>query len=183
MQIALVAQVVMTTSTIPLGLGQHIWNVPVENLGEIGLRGNINGTWSVIAASLSKTAFALTLLRLMGEERWARIFLWFVIVSMNAFLLLNALFQWVKCSPISKTWNVMEPGVCWAPGVQTRYGIFAAGERPSAQVVVSLADRFIGYSALMDIILAFLPRKLVRSLQMRTKAKIGVGLAMSLGVL
>ena len=39
-----------------------------------------------------------------------------------------------------------------------------------------------GYSALMDFVLAFLPWKLVWSLQMRKKEKFGVAVAMSLGV-
>jgi len=39
------------------------------------------------------------------------------------------------------------------------------------------------YSGLMDMILALLPWKVVWSLQMKTREKIGVGLAMSLGML
>lgn len=119
--------VIMTTISIPLGLGKHTAVVPVQNLGEIGLRGNINGTFSVLAAAWSKTSFALTLLRLMGDKKWARCFLWFAIVSMNLFLFNNALFQWIKCWPVSKTWNVLEPGTCWPAGVQTAYGVFAGG--------------------------------------------------------
>lgn len=118
----------MSTTTIPLGLGKHVAAVPVENLGEIGLRGNINGTFSVLAAAWSKTSFALTLLRLMGKEKWMARFLWFAIVTMNLFLFGNALFQWIKCWPISKTWNVLEPGTCWPAGVQSRYGMFAGGK-------------------------------------------------------
>lgn len=118
----------MTTITVPLGLGKHVADVPPYNLGEIGLLGNINGTFSVLAAAWSKTSFALTLLRLMGTKKWTGRFLWFAIATMNVFLFGNALFQWTKCWPISKTWDVMEAGVCWPAGVQTRYGIFAAGK-------------------------------------------------------
>lgn len=127
LQVALFASVLMTTITVPLGLGKHAADVPPYNLGEIGLRGNINGTFSVLAAAWSKTSFALTLLRLMGTKKWTSRFLWFAIATMNVFLLGNALFQWIKCWPISKTWDVMEAGTCWPAGVQTRYGMFAAG--------------------------------------------------------
>lgn len=123
----MLVSVIMSTVTIPLGLGKHIEAVPVENLSGIGLRGNINGTFSVLAAAWSKTSFALTLLRLMGQEKWANRFLWFAIVTMNLFLFGNALFQWIKCWPISKTWNVMEAGTCWPPGIQSKYGMFAGG--------------------------------------------------------
>lgn len=39
------------------------------------------------------------------------------------------------------------------------------------------------YSAAMDLALALLPWKLIWCLKMRTKEKIGVGIAMSMGVL
>lgn len=177
----------MTTSSVPLGLGRHVEDVPLENLGQIGLRGNINGTFSIIAAALSKTSFALTLLRLMGKEKWARNFLWFAMISMNVFMFANALFQWIKCWPVSKTWNPSEPGTCWPAGIQTRYGLFAGGKGwcSDSQVTETLTDRqfLSGYSALIDIVLAFLPWKLVWSLQMKMKEKIGVAVAMSLGLL
>lgn len=44
-------------------------------------------------------------------------------------------------------------------------------------------DVAVAYSAGMDIVLSFLPWKLVWSLQMKLKEKIGVAVAMSLGVL
>ena len=40
-----------------------------------------------------------------------------------------------------------------------------------------------GYSGLMDFILAFLPWTIVWNLQMKRREKLGVGIAMSLGVL
>ena len=40
----------------------------------------------------------------------------------------------------------------------------------------------LGYSALMDFVLAFLPWRIVWSLQMKKKEKFGVAVAMSLGV-
>lgn len=119
----------MTTVSIPLGLGHHVGDVPVENLGQIGLFGNVNGTFSILAAAWSKTSFALTLLRLMWQEKWARNFLWFAMISLNILMFGNALFQWIKCWPISKTWNVFESGTCWPAGVQTHYGIFVGGKK------------------------------------------------------
>lgn len=40
-----------------------------------------------------------------------------------------------------------------------------------------------GYSGVMDLVLAILPWNIIMSLQMKTKEKIGVALAMSMGVL
>lgn len=40
----------------------------------------------------------------------------------------------------------------------------------------------LAYSAAMDLILAFLPWKTLRGLQMKRKEKIGIVIAMSMGV-
>jgi hypothetical protein len=56
-------------------------------------------------------------------------------------------------------------GTCWDPTVTLNYNIFASA-----------------YSALTDITLAMLPWKFLWSLQMKRSEKMGVGLAMSMGV-
>lgn len=138
-QFALLGSAIVTSVSVPLGLGHHVEDVPIQNLGYIGLLGNINGTFSILAAAWSKTSFALTLLRLMDKEKWARNFLWFAIVSMNMLMFGNALFQWIKCWPISKTWNVLESGTCWPPGIQTRYGVFVGCKSLKRQGYLGIA--------------------------------------------
>jgi hypothetical protein len=115
------------TANVPLGLGKHIYAAPVENLATIGRMGNVTGTFSILAAVWSKTSFALTLLRLLQGRYKALV--WFVIVSCNIAMGLNAVFLWARCTPASKTWNIYEEGSCWAPNVYPDFGMFAAGER------------------------------------------------------
>jgi len=81
---------------------------------------------SILAAVLSKTSFAVTLLRFM--EGHMRMLLWAIIVSMNIAMDLNAIFGWVNCMPVQKGWLPDVPGVCWAPEAYADYGIFAGGE-------------------------------------------------------
>lgn len=165
-QISVVISVILTTVTIPYGLGSHMADVPFQNYAIIGLLSNVNGTFAILASVWSKTAFAITLLRLMTESKWARGFLWFVIVTINIFMGLVALFQWVRCSPVSKSWDFLVEGTCWEPEIQVSFAMFASA-----------------WSAATDILLSFLPWKLVWNLQMKTKEKIGVAVAMSMGVL
>ncbi|OAA56197.1 hypothetical protein SPI_07808 [Niveomyces insectorum RCEF 264] len=162
--VALLASTVVSTWSVAQGEGLHVWDVPVENYSLIGLLGNLTGTFSILAAVWSKTSFALTLLRLM-TGRQMRVVLWLAIASINVAMGLNAVFLWVRCMPLVKTWNPTVPGTCWAPQVYPIYGIFAAG-----------------YSAVMDVILALLPWKIVWRLQMKRQEKFGVAIAMSLGV-
>ncbi|EFQ35342.1 hypothetical protein CGRA01v4_13362 [Colletotrichum graminicola] len=161
----LLISVALTTYIISLGFGKHIYVVPPMNLPMISLTGNIITTTSITAAVWSKTSFAMTLLRIK-EQGWTRYVIWAAIISMNVLMGLNALASWVQCTPIEKFWMRQTPGSCWDPRVATYYDIFASG-----------------YSALMDILLAMLPWPMILGLQMKIQEKIGVGIAMSMGLL
>ncbi|KAB5523063.1 hypothetical protein GE09DRAFT_1229810 [Coniochaeta sp. 2T2.1] len=145
------------------GTGKHIYAVPPSDLSGVALMLNVTGTLSILAAVWSKTSFALTLLRLLQGRM--RVFVWFVIVSCNVVMGLNALFGWVRCSPPSKSWNINEPGKCWEPHVYVNFGMFAAG-----------------YSAAMDFVLAMLPWRIIWKMRMNRREKFGVTVAMSMGV-
>jgi len=125
-QIMLAASIALVTLSVSKGLGKHVWEVPREHFPTLGVIGNLTGTFSILAATWSKTSFALTLIRLM-KGRY-RIFLWFIIVTINVLMGLNAVFMWVRCTPVEKTWNPFAPGTCWDPQIYPTYGMVAAGE-------------------------------------------------------
>lgn len=87
----------------------------------------IGELFAIIAVSISKTSFAVTLLRLSTQPR-QRYALWFIIVSINLAMGLCGLFTFVQCSPVSKLWDISVPGSCWEPMIVIRYAIFAGGE-------------------------------------------------------
>lgn len=53
---------------------------------------NISSCGTLVGQALSKTAFAVTLLRM--TERWQVWVLWFIIISMNGYMTTKVLFQW-----------------------------------------------------------------------------------------
>lgn len=71
--------------------------------------------------------------------------------------------------------------------VNTYYGVFGGGQSllPLALWPWTLLTKFFGaaYSGVIDIVLAFLSWSIVWRLQMKRKEKIGVAVAMSMGVL
>ena len=158
----MVVTAVLTYMTT-LGFGMHIWDIDLSNQEKMMLPTNIVATFSIIASVWCKTSFGVTLLHV--TDGWIRKTTWFCIVSMNMAVFLSALFVWINCTPIEKTWNYYMEGTCWDPVVTLHYNIFAAV-----------------YSALTDIALSVLPWKFLWSLQMKRSEKIGVGLAMSMGV-
>jgi hypothetical protein len=66
----------------------------------------------LIACSLGKAAFAVTLLRL-GVKRWIRVVLWFIIVSINVVHVLLSLFMFVRCRDPRAIWMQDVESVCW----------------------------------------------------------------------
>ncbi|KAK3317380.1 hypothetical protein B0T19DRAFT_434879 [Cercophora scortea] len=161
--VALLANTAVLIASIQLGLGMHMDDIHLENLATIGLLGTLGGSFSILAAVWSKTSFGLTLIRIAQKK--TRIVVWVIIVTMNLAMVMIVVTSWIQCSPVPKVWNRLLPGSCWDGRVNVYYGLFAAA-----------------YSGAMDIVLALLPWTIVWKLQMRRKEKIGVGIAMSMGV-
>ncbi|KAL8297601.1 hypothetical protein RB597_007307 [Gaeumannomyces tritici] len=153
-----------TIMVYALGSGRHIFAVDPRNLGPITLMANIAGTTSILAAQLSKTSFAITLLRI-AIDPWIRAAVWFSIVTINLTMTANFMVQWLQCYPSERYWNPSVPGTCWAPGVQSMISLVMAA-----------------YSGAIDILLSLVPWKIVMSLQMKRAEKIGVASAMSMGI-
>ncbi|OTA93997.1 hypothetical protein M434DRAFT_30330 [Hypoxylon sp. CO27-5] len=130
---------------------------------DVGLLTTITGTLFFIAAIWSKTSFALTLFRIAGPR--LKIVLRIMMVSMNGITCVSVVLRWLQCHPIRLVWDSDAQGTCWNRNLILGVTIFAAS-----------------YSAFADFVLAALPWPIIIKLQMRTSEKIGISVAMSMGV-
>lgn len=162
-QVLLLVDVILTTYLVTLGYGKHIWDFPQENFPKFFLPVMVRATFSITAIAWSKTAFGVTMLRL--TTGWTRQVVWFIIITVNISLGLSALLPWVQCKPLPASWNFLSEGDCWDKNVLMRFNIYSGA-----------------YSGAMDFALALLPWKLLMTLRMRKKEKIGAAVAMSMGV-
>jgi hypothetical protein len=159
----------LTAAVVVGGYGKHVWDVGSQyTIGVIlatFLKINVNSVMSITASAWCKTSFALTILRL--ADGWMRKLVWAIIVLVNVVLGLAALLPMVRCRPISAAWNILEQPTakCLPTDLLTQYNTFATG-----------------FSAATDLVLAFLPWKIIWGLQMKMVEKAGVGVAMSCGV-
>ncbi|OAA62891.1 hypothetical protein SPI_04431 [Niveomyces insectorum RCEF 264] len=157
--------VICTTVEIAYGFGKHSFD-NVYTAGEvdkIALIGSLTVTLGICAQVWSKTSWAITLLRVStGSLRW---FMWFALVSMNLFFAVPAFAEWLQCQPIEKAWHPLLPGTCWSPRVSIVLGIVASS-----------------YSGVLDLAFAIIPWMLLRNLHVSPGEKLGVALAMSMGV-
>ncbi|GAB1317012.1 Rhodopsin domain-containing protein [Madurella fahalii] len=164
LSVIIVNDVLTTVLVKEFGLGRHSWDMTPGDPVRFLLLLSSRATVTISAVVWTKTAFAVTLLRL--TDGTMRRFVWFIIVSLSVTMGFSAAVPWIQCAPLAKGWDSSIPGTCWAPGVGVNIWI-ATG----------------AYSAGMDFTLAALPWKFLVILRMRRLEKIGVGIAMSMGVI
>lgn len=157
-------ETILTQYGYQLGYGRHYYDIPTENLSLVALGTSIAATISCFASTGSKISFGVTLLRLTFG--WWRRFVWFAIATLFIVMLPSALLTWVQCTPVGRAWDTTIEGHCWDTSIIVKYGYFNAA-----------------VCAMMDFALALIPINLISGLQMRAKEKIGVSIAMSMGLL
>jgi hypothetical protein len=164
LKILLIAEAITAQVGQQLGFGKRTIDIPIENQATIALGVSVVASISCVSSTLSKISFGITLLRLTaGKLRW---FVWFCIVTLFIFMIPSALFTWIQCHPVAKAWDPTVEGVCWPAYITINYGIFNAA-----------------WCAIADFALALIPWKIIWGLQLKFREKIGVGIAMSMGIL
>ncbi|GAW17624.1 hypothetical protein ANO14919_070830 [Xylariales sp. No.14919] len=162
-QICIVLSNISTSVAISLGWGQQPYDIPPHTWSHILLALLISGAFSILAAAMSKTSFALTLLRI--SSGWVKYTVWFAILTTNAAMGLSLIFNWVQCTPVEKNFNLSVPGSCWPRATLIGYNSFS-----------------VAYSGAVDILLALLPWKIIWNMDMSRKERFGAICAMSLGI-
>ncbi|KAK1723364.1 hypothetical protein CaCOL14_012258 [Colletotrichum acutatum] len=150
----------LTTELMRLGFGKSL-----DFSAHIFTLSSVNVVMNKVALALSKTSFAVTMLRIASGK--LKVFIWFLIISMNAVLATSAVVAWkAACDRPSDSYEAVLPGSCW---------------RVEDSVIMHMVSN--AYSALVDFILSLLPWPMIWKLALKRHEKIGVAVAMSLGVI
>lgn len=141
---------------------------------------NITSCGTLIGQSLTKTAFAVTLLKLTKNNlKWI---LWFCIVSMNSYMIAKVILQWARvCGKSSyNVWYRLD--FCLEP--KFRDGFKEGGNGKNTIFLFQMAYNNIAlvYNIIMDFVLATFPWIITWNLDMRRVEKVGLCIAMSLGM-
>ncbi|KAE8381756.1 hypothetical protein BDV26DRAFT_301028 [Aspergillus bertholletiae] len=166
----------LTTRGVQMGvIGKHVYDIddPSRTPGALKLI-YIGMVICIISCVLSKTSFAITLLRIVTCT-WQKVILWAIIITMNVIMWLCAICYLLQCKPTAALWDaeLMPTAECWPSHIFQTIALTAGG--------YSLRC-FLAYSGCMDFILALLPWVVLWKLQMRRREKLGIAIAMSLGV-
>lgn len=169
-------------------MGRHYSTINPDDKITIDRITIIVAVFAIISSGLSKTSFAVTLYRLFSAK-WIRLFLLFVVVTVNLFLNSVWITGFAKCQPIEKVWDGSVPGTCWDKKKLAKWQTFASCKGPMGSILPPTSvDNFIDnvvpdYSSIIDFVLAFLPWKTLLKMAMPLRERIGVTVAMSMGVM
>ncbi|KAJ5628734.1 hypothetical protein N7490_010962 [Penicillium lividum] len=159
---------VLITRAVNMGvLGKHVATIEhTQNIPGALKMMYIGLTMLILGCVWSKTSFAFTLLRIVTKT-WMKALLWFIIITMNTVMILCAICYMAQCRPAAALWNtaLMATAKCWPTSVFETIALVAGA-----------------YSGCMDFILALLPWLILWNLEMKKREKIGIALAMSMGV-
>ncbi|KAI1470485.1 uncharacterized protein F4812DRAFT_456495 [Daldinia caldariorum] len=161
--VLLIVSCAIVSANVAVGFGRHDKDIDPAELDGLGIRSVLVGSLCTLSAAWSKTSFAVSLLRIASPRLC--ILIWTLTVSMNIFMHSSIVLSWASCQPVAKWWDPSLKGECWPPEIVIPIGIF-----------------FSAYSGFMDFVLALLPWVILRRLRMDLKEKIGVAVAMSMGV-
>ncbi|OIW34074.1 hypothetical protein CONLIGDRAFT_711873 [Coniochaeta ligniaria NRRL 30616] len=161
--LSLVVSITLQTVGVSHGLGKHYIAMTEEQKSAVTIYSISAGFGSILATAWSKIAFAMSLLRISTGR--VRTVVWIIIVSTSAVFVANGMIQWFQCWPVSKAWDWNLEGSCWTSLIVQDINTFVAA-----------------FSGAMDITLAILPWKIVWTVAINKKEKIGALLAMSMGV-
>ncbi|KAK4038326.1 hypothetical protein C8A01DRAFT_48028 [Parachaetomium inaequale] len=166
--VALVVSVAMQSAAVARGLGiRNLYTMGIldaESVTAVSLYSICAGFGSILATCWSKISFAISLLRIStGRMRW---FIWFIILSVNLVFASNGAIQWAQCWPVQKRWYWDMEGSCFDSSIIQNYNTFVAA-----------------FSGLMDILLALLPWKIIWTVAINKREKLGALVAMSAGVI
>ncbi|KAK3348177.1 hypothetical protein B0H65DRAFT_424083 [Neurospora tetraspora] len=163
--LCLILDAIVNTINIRLGFGKHRDNIKHDHLKHINTLTRLSTTAMMLGAVWSKTSFGLTVLRLIRDRAKVRALVLIIIATMNSFIIFNVVAVWVQCG-VDDNGNLEDKTYCLSKKFTVSSMMFAGI-----------------YSGLMDVVLAILPWCLIWSLHMQRKEKIGIGIAMSMGLL
>jgi len=123
-QILSTVAVALVTVSVHYGLGKHDVDISGPNKILWNKYFILSTVFSVVAVPVSKTSFAVTLLRIAAKT-WHKWAIWFIIVTMNFVMFLVAILLLAQCRPVERIWNKKVEGHCWTSVAQRHISIFA----------------------------------------------------------
>jgi hypothetical protein len=195
-QVLLTVNDIIITTQWATGYVTPVWDIRMHVLIDT------SSCLTLVGQSLSKTAFAVTLLKLTKGVRWQQYVLWFCIVTMNAWNIVKVrhfeqpffqsqrmltttriqmVFEWGRSCGVDKDFGLARLPFCLDKGPLDDFkkgGNSRCQSRPVT--MLRSTDKFAVYNVLMDFVFAAFPWIITWHLNMKMLEKIGLCAVMSL---
>lgn len=123
-KVILIAYASILLAAADRGLGRHTAYIEeYGDLSDVSLFSQIAQSLAIMACTLGKTAFAITLMRIFVQA-WVLRILWFIIVTMNLANFLCAIFVFAQCRDPRALWDFDIISTCWPDYVFTNFSLF-----------------------------------------------------------
>ena len=153
------------TAEVVYGTGRHYETLDsLQKVMAVKLNW-ISQPFAIFSCGVGKISIALLLLRIMPKSKIRERFLYILITLLLIINTICVAFIFGQCSPARKLWEPSIKGSCLKPYVQQDVGFFQSS-----------------FSAFSDFLLALFPLVIIYNLQMKLAVKVGLGCAMSLGL-
>ena len=156
----------LVTISVHYGTGRHLAALDPYEMMMAAKFNWIAQPFHVICTGVGKMSIAVLLLRITPKNTTLRRFLFVLILLVMVTNIVSVAFIFAQCHPTHKLWDPMIKGSCWHFNVQE-----------------DMAYLQSAVSSFSDLVLAVLPAPIIWKLQLRLTVKIGLGSAMSLGIL
>ena len=153
------------TAEVAYGTGRHYQTLnSLQKVMAVKLNW-ISQPFTIFSCGVGKISVALLILRIMPKNKTRERFLYILITLLLIINTICVAFIFGQCSPARKLWEPSIRGSCMKPYVQQDVGFFQSS-----------------FSAFSDFLLALFPLVIIYNLQMKLAVKVGIGCAMSLGL-
>jgi len=152
------------TVAVTHGFGRHSTELTLDGIVAATKAEIIGQTFCIIGIATSKSSAAIFLLRITIIQ-WHKMVLYILMFAVTIVVIIDALFDFIRCDPIEHVWNPTIDAKCWV----------------STEGFATLSIVAGSFSAAADFVLAVMPWFILWNLQMKRKEKRLIAASMSLG--
>lgn len=163
--VMMVTCVLITVGT-HYGLGQHMEDLPPENIVPALKYNAIISSVLIWSFSLPKFAIISILQRILTLGTKTSFLFWGLALSSQACILATSIWWFKQCDPVARGWDRSVPGTCAPISVMANLGYFTSA-----------------YSAFLDVFFAIYPVPFIMRLQMPLRTRLAVATALGLSAL
>lgn len=118
----------VATVMVNLGVGKHIYQVNPANFTMLHVLNRVGATFAIQGCVLTKTSWALTMLRIVRSTRdCMRVLVWCLLLSINVLMDVGIILNFMECDGTGLSMSPNEIW-CWTNLIAANYNVFSAGK-------------------------------------------------------